>query len=162
MEVLWEELTFGFSGSKQVTQVIIRIIAAILLGGIIGIEREWTGKPAGIRTHILVSLGTTIFVIGSSLGGLTPEGLSRVIQGIITGIGFIGAGSILKLDEKRDIKGLTTAASIWVTCSIGVVIGLGEVGLAIIVAVLTFIVLTLVFSIEKYFRQKEDENKAGK
>lgn len=159
MEVFWEELTFGFSGSKQVTQVIIRIIASILLGAVIGIEREWTGKPAGVRTHILVSLGTTIFVVGCSLGGLSSEGLSRVIQGIVTGIGFIGAGAILKLDDKRDVKGLTTSASIWVTCAIGVVIALGEVGLAIVATVLTFFVLALVISVEKLFKKREKENK---
>lgn len=161
MEVLWQELTFGLPESKQVAQVFIRVIASVLLGAVIGWQRETAGKPAGIRTHILVSLGTTVVVLGCFLSGMSSDGLSRVIQGIVTGIGFIGAGSILKLDEERDIKGLTTAASVWVTCAVGVVIGLGELGLAIIVTILTFIVLALVGSVESYFEKKDvDKDRA--
>lgn len=154
MEVFWEELTSGLPDSRQLIQVIIRVIAATLLGAIIGIQRERMGKPAGLRTHILVTLGTTVFVLACLKFGMNSDGLSRVIQGIVTGIGFIGAGSILKLSEERDIQGLTTAAGIWMTAAIGVAVGLGGLGLAIIGTILTLIILALAGRIE--FRINRD------
>ena len=117
MDALWQELTSGLHDSKQLSHVIIRLVAATLLGAIVGLQRERTRKPAGLRTHILVSLATAAFVISCSSVGMSSDGLSRVIQGIITGIGFIGAGSILKLSEQHEIKGLTTAASVWMTAA---------------------------------------------
>ena len=117
MDALWQELTSGLHDSRQLAQVIIRLVAATLFGAIVGIQRESTRKPAGLRTHILVSLATAAFVISCSSVGMSSDGLSRVIQGIITGIGFIGAGSILKLSEQHEIKGLTTAASVWMTAA---------------------------------------------
>jgi putative Mg2+ transporter-C (MgtC) family protein len=148
MDTLWEELTTGLSDSSQVLRVAIRLIAATLLGAIIGIQRERTGKPAGLRTHILVALGTTLLVLVSSIGGMSLDGVSRVVQGIVTGNGFIGAGSILKLSEERDIQGLTTAAGIWMTAAIGVAIGLGAVGIALLSTLLTLIVLAVLGSLE--------------
>jgi putative Mg2+ transporter-C (MgtC) family protein len=123
--------------------VIIRLIAATLLGAVVGIQRERAGKPAGLRTHILVSLGTAVFILACSGSGMSSDGLSRVIQGIVTGIGFIGAGSILKLDQERDIKGLTTAAGVWMTAAIGVAVGLGSLGVALLSTLLTLIILAL-------------------
>ena len=148
MEILWQELTYGLPDRQQLARVVIRLIAATLLGSIIGFERERAGKAAGLRTHILVTLGTTVFVLACSGFGMSSEGLSRVIQGIVTGIGFIGAGSILKLNEERDIQGLTTSAGIWMTAAIGVAVGLGTLGLALLAAVLTLIVLALMGQIE--------------
>jgi putative Mg2+ transporter-C (MgtC) family protein len=92
---------------------------------------------------MLVSLGTAVVVLGCSGAAMDMAGLSRVIQGIVTGIGFIGAGSILKLSEQREIQGLTTAAGLWMTAAVGVACGLGELGLAIIGMILTVIVLAL-------------------
>jgi len=106
LDVLWQELTSGLHDSKQLAHVIIRLVAATLFGAIVGIQRESTRKPAGLRTHILVSLATAAFVISCSGVGMSLDGLSRVIQGIVTGIGFIGAGSILKLGEQHEIRGL--------------------------------------------------------
>ena len=156
MEVFWQELTTGLPDQKQFVQVLIRLIAATLLGAIIGIQREKVGKPAGLRTHILVTLGTTVFVLACSKSGMSSEGLSRVIQGIITGIGFIGAGSILKLNEERNIQGLTTAAGVWMTAAIGVAVGLGALGLAILATLLTLIILGLAGRLE--FRINKDRN----
>lgn len=160
MDVLWEELSFGLPGSQQLVRVAIRLAASALLGGIIGFQREKVGKPAGLRTHILVALGTTFFILGCSGFGMSSDGLSRVIQGIVTGIGFIGAGAILKSDEQQTVKGLTTAASVWVTAAVGVTVGLGEVGLAIIATVLSLLVLTLTglieFSVKKSDRKNDD------
>jgi putative Mg2+ transporter-C (MgtC) family protein len=145
LDILWEELTSGLPDSRQFTQIVIRLLAATVLGAVIGFEREKAGKPAGLKTHILVTLGTAIFILACTGAGMTPdEGLSRVIQGIVTGIGFIGAGSILKLNEERDIQGLTTAAGIWMTAAIGVAVGMGKLGIAILSAVLSLVTLTLV------------------
>ncbi len=141
MEVLWQELTAGLADFGQIERVLLRVIAATLLGAIVGFERETAGKPAGLRTHILVCLGTAVIVLACSGARMDLDGLSRVIQGIVTGIGFIGAGSILKLDEERDIQGLTTAAGIWMTAGIGVACGLGTLGLALISTGITLIVL---------------------
>jgi putative Mg2+ transporter-C (MgtC) family protein len=155
-EVLWQELTAGLNSSKQLEHVVIRLVAASLLGAIVGIQRQSTGKPAGLRTHMLVSLGTTVFVLSCSGIGMSLDGLSRVIQGVITGIGFIGAGSILKLSEEHDIKGLTTAAGVWMTAAIGVTIGLGSLGLALLATLFTLGILALE-SLEKRGAKKKAE-----
>ena len=148
MEVLWQELTAGLDDFGQLERVLLRLISAVLLGSIVGFEREKAGKPAGLRTHILVCLGTAIVVLACAGAQMNMDGLSRVIQGIVTGIGFIGAGSILKLDQERDIQGLTTAAGLWMTAAIGVACGLGTIGLALIATVLTLIVLGVVRVLE--------------
>ncbi|HET8781735.1 MAG TPA: MgtC/SapB family protein [Pyrinomonadaceae bacterium] len=148
MEVLWQELTAGLNNFGQLERVLLRLISATLLGAIVGFEREKAGKPAGFRTHILVALGTAIVVLACSGSQMDLDGLSRVIQGIVTGIGFIGAGSILKLSEERDIQGLTTAAGLWMTAAIGIACGLGTIGLALIATVLTLIVLGVLRVIE--------------
>lgn len=158
MDILWEELTRGLIDTRQLIQVIIRLIASVLFGAVIGFQRESVGKPAGLRTHILVAFGTTVFVLGCLGFGMDSDGLSRVIQGIVTGIGFIGAGSILKINEERDIQGLTTAAGVWMTAAIGVTVGLGGVGLALIATVLTLIVLTAIGKVEARFTDKLPEN----
>jgi putative Mg2+ transporter-C (MgtC) family protein len=148
MEVLWQELTAGLDDFGQLERVLLRLISAVLLGALVGFEREKAGKPAGLRTHILVCLGTAIVVLACTGARMNMDGLSRVIQGIVTGIGFIGAGSILKLDQERDIQGLTTAAGLWMTAAIGISCGLGTLGLALIATVLTLTVLGVVRVLE--------------
>lgn len=160
MNVFWEELTAGMPNGEQLMRVIIRLLAATLLGAAIGIQRERVGKPAGLRTHILVTLGTCVFILACGGFGMSSDGLSRVIQGIVTGIGFIGAGSILKLNEERDIQGLTTAAGVWMASAIGVAVGLGALGLAILATILTLIILTLAGIVEfRINRQQMREDK---
>jgi putative Mg2+ transporter-C (MgtC) family protein len=143
MELLWQELTGGLPDRTRLAVIIIRVAAATLLGSIVGIQRERVGKPAGLRTHMLVCLGTALVVLAGWEAGMNTDGLSRIIQGIVTGIGFIGAGSILKLSEAREIRGLTTAAGLWMTAAIGVAVGLGAIGLAVIGTIFTVIVLAL-------------------
>lgn len=150
MDLLWQELTNGLPDRGRLAVVLIRVVAAVVLGAIVGLQREKAGKPAGLRTHILVSLGTAIIVLACSGVGMKLDDLSRVIQGIVTGIGFVGAGSILKLSEERNVRGLTTAASVWMTAAIGVAIGLGSIGLAAIGAVLTLIILALEGVVESH------------
>ena len=142
MEVIWEELTSGLPDARQLVHVLIRLSAATILGALIGMEREKAGKPAGLRTHMLVTLGTAVFVLSCSGVGMQTEDLSRVIQGIITGIGFLGAGSILKLSEERDIQGLTTAAGVWMTAAVGVAVGLGSLGVALLSTLFTLAILS--------------------
>lgn len=143
MDIFWEELTSGLPNVRQLVHVLIKLVAATLLGAVVGFQRERAGKPAGVRTHILVTLGTTVFVLACSGVGMSMDGLSRVIQGIVTGIGFIGAGSILKLNEERNIQGLTTAAGVWMAAAIGVAVGLGSLGVAMLSTLFTLIILTL-------------------
>jgi putative Mg2+ transporter-C (MgtC) family protein len=148
MNVILEELFAGMPDSRQFVRIIIRLLAAMLLGAVIGFQRERTGKPAGLRTHMLVALGAALFVLAPLEAGMDLDGLSRVIQGLATGIGFIGGGAILKLHDQREIEGLTTAAGIWMTATVGVAVGLGRTPLALISTILTWIILTLLGQIE--------------
>ncbi|PPS44364.1 MgtC/SapB family protein [Chroococcidiopsis sp. TS-821] len=139
--------------------VVFRICIALVVGAIIGLERELSKKPAGLRTHMLVSFGSAIFVLIPLQMGMTsesPDALSRVIQGIAAGIGFLGAGEILRATRDRnrdgelaDIRGLTSAAAIWVSAALGVVAGCGLWQLALISAVLALLVLSLFKQIKR-------------
>ena len=111
----------------QFIHTLARILAAIVLGGLLGVERELHGHGAGFRTHIMVSLGAAMFVMaGISVANVSPTDLTRVIQGVATGIGFLGAGTIIKLTDRLEVKGLTTASSIWLASAVGIATGLGR------------------------------------
>ena len=101
MNILWDELTAGLTNHDHLLRVLVRLFAAILLGGLMGLQRVRATKPSGLRTHTLVCLGTTVVLLSCSSAGISLEGASRVIQGIVIGIGFIGAGSILKSSEEH-------------------------------------------------------------
>ncbi|WP_457354353.1 MgtC/SapB family protein [Roseateles sp. P5_D6] len=128
---------------EQVTRLTTRLLLAALLGGVLGYEREQKGKAAGIRTHMLVAMGAALFVLVPQLGGMSVADMSRVIQGIVTGIGFLGAGAIIKHRTEEDTQGLTTAAGIWMTAAIGVACGLGRETTALISALLALAVLAV-------------------
>ena|SRR5688572_26619294 len=149
MDAILEELAAGIPDARQFTRIVIRLLMAMLLGGIVGVQREHTGKPAGVRTHMLVALGAALFVIAPLESGMTSADLSRVIQGLITGIGFLGGGAILKLSEERAIRGLTSAAGIWMTAAIGVAVGLGRLWMAALSMVMTWFILAVVDNIER-------------
>jgi len=104
----------------------LRLGAAILVGGTIGLNRDLRGKPAGVRTHALVALGSALATSVLEGEGKDPAAVSRVIQGIITGIGFLGAGVILHPEGGSVVRGLTTAASIWVVATLGIACGAGQ------------------------------------
>ncbi len=129
-----------------------RLLAAGLLGGLIGAQRERVHSAAGFRTHILVALGSALFVLAGREAGFTTDSTSRVVQGIVAGIGFLGAGTILKLADKAEVKGLTTAATIWVTAAVGVAAALSQIWLAALAAVLTWAVLALAVRLENHRR----------
>ena len=141
MNLVLEELASSLPDAREAVRVVIRLLAALLAGAIIGFQRERSGKAAGLRTHMLVSMGTALFVIACAESSMAQDAMSRVVQGLTTGIGFLGAGAILKLEEEERIKGLTTAAGIWMTSAVAVAIGLGHLGTAAIGVVLAWIVL---------------------
>ena len=157
MDTLFQELTHGLQDRHHLLRVAIRLLAALVLGGIIGIQRARSGKAAGVRTHMMVCLGTAVFVITCLSVGMAFDAVSRVIQGLVTGIGFIGAGTILKLDDREEIKGLTTAAGIWMTAAIGITVGLGAVGVALISTVLALIVLALAQPVEDFVQKRRGQ-----
>jgi putative Mg2+ transporter-C (MgtC) family protein len=151
LQILLDELTAGFGSFHELGRVLIRLVAAMLLGAVIGLQREFVGAAAGLRTHMLVALAATIFVLVPPRAGMSPEDLSRVIQGVATGIGFIGAGAILKLASHREIHGLTTAASIWMTTAVGVAVGVGRLGVAAVSVALAWIILSVLARAERLF-----------
>jgi putative Mg2+ transporter-C (MgtC) family protein len=155
MDIILEEMASGLPDLRQLVSLVSRLLTAMILGALVGAQRESSGKPAGLRTHMLVAMGSALFVLAPLEAGMELDGMSRVIQGIVTGIGFIGAGAILKLQEKREIEGLTTAAGIWMTAAIGIAAGLGRWGLALVSTVLTWITLSVIGKIETWMNQKQ-------
>lgn len=127
--------------AAQVTRIVVRLGVASLLGGLLGWEREHAGKAAGVRTHMLVAMGAALFVLVAQQSGIAAADNSRVLQGIIAGVGFLGAGTILKGDTNGQVQGLTTAAGIWLTAAIGVAAGLGLEATAVLSTFLALIVL---------------------
>ena len=135
---------------EHALRVTLRLLLAALLGGVLGYEREYKGKAAGLRTHMLVSLGAALFILVPLEAGMPVEDLSRVMQGIITGIGFLGAGTILKGDSVQDVKGLTTAAGIWLTAAIGVATGLGHESTAVLTTLFALVIFLLMPALEQH------------
>jgi len=147
---VWQQigatLAAEFSDLKdvtEITQLSVRLLLAALLGGILGFEREQRGKAAGIKTHMLVAIGAALFILIPQQAGITDSEMSRVVQGVITGVGFLGAGAILKNTSEQEAKGLTTAAGIWLTAAIGIATGLGREASAILCTVLALMVLLI-------------------
>lgn len=119
-------------------ETIFRLFLAVALGALIGFERELKHRPAGLRTHMLVSLGATLFTVISLSFEIDS---ARIAAGIVTGIGFLGAGSIIA--HKGQVKGITTAATLWVVAGIGLCVGMGQYLIAVIGALLIFMILQL-------------------
>ncbi len=141
------EIGFGFDDTHQAVRVVGRLVLAALLGGVVGWERERRGRAAGVRTHMIVALGAALFTVAAMETAVgyadRPLVLSQVIRGIATGVGFLGAGAILKGDQPGQVLGLTTAAGIWLTAAAGMAVGAGwfmpaAVGVALSWAVLAF------------------------
>lgn len=120
--------------------IAVRALVAVLCGGVLGIERDLHRIPTGFRTLALVSLGSCV-AIAAALRSGDAGGFSRVAQGIVTGIGFLGAGVIVKTTDLHKVKGLTTAAAIWLTATIGILCGLGALAAAVLITVLAFSLL---------------------
>ena len=137
--------------ASQVTRIVVRLVMAALLGGLLGWEREQAGKSAGVRTHMLVAMGAALFVLVAQQAGIAAADNSRVLQGIIAGVGFLGAGTILKGDAQGQVKGLTTAAGIWLTAAIGVAAGLGLEATAALSTLLALVVLWAIPAVQALF-----------
>ena len=134
------------------SEVFLRLALAAVLGGAIGLEREYHHKPAGLRTNMLIALGSALFSILSVQLGAAAGSPDRVAAQVVTGIGFLGAGAILRSGE--NIHGLTTAATIWVNAAIGMAAGIGSYGVATGAAALTLIVLAILPFIERRFEER--------
>jgi putative Mg2+ transporter-C (MgtC) family protein len=145
-QTIWTAVADDFADVVDVARlshVALRLIFAALMGGLLGLERQLAGKPAGLRTHMLVAAGAALFVLAPQLEGMEVADQSRVIQGIVTGIGFLGAGTILKHEDRMRIQGLTTAAGIWFTAAVGIAAGMGRLGTALVGSLIAFVVLSL-------------------
>ena len=148
----WETVTTTIASEfsdladlEQLTRTVLRLVLAALLGGCLGWQRERDGQEAGIRTHMLVAASSALFLLVPQQMGMDEEATSRVLQGLLAGVGFICAGSILKLPEAQRVHGLTTAAGIWMTAAIGVSAGLGRE----MTAVFSTILVLCIFLLEK-------------
>lgn len=131
---------------------IIRLLLSFVLGSLIGVEREKKGRSAGLRTHILVSLGSTLIMLISlymyhQYGAATSIDPVRIAAGVVTGIGFLGAGAIIRSSERN--RGLTTAASIWVSAAIGLAVGCGYILIAVVASLIVFLTLAPLKRLEK-------------
>ena len=140
-------------------EIALRLGSATLVGAVLGLNRELRGKPAGLRTNALVSLGSALLILAgvgvAGVGGeLQANVTSRVMQGVITGIGFLGAGVILRDTGGTQVHGITTAATIWLTAALGVLCGVGMWTLALLGTAITLVVLVLGQPLEKFLHRK--------
>ena len=148
---------FTLPDVEQLTRITFRLATAAVLGAVIGFEREWERKAAGLRTHTTVALGSAAFVLIVLETAAGADPLSRAIQGIAAGIGFIGAGTILKRDHEEDIQGLTTAATIWLTAAVGVAAGAGQHTVAVVCVVSAWLILTALTRVDIWLARKRDK-----
>jgi putative Mg2+ transporter-C (MgtC) family protein len=158
---MWEavsnELAAGWPSWEQLARASIRIVLAAILGAVLGLQRESWGKPAGLRTHMLVAMGAALFVFAPLESGVSTQEATRLVQGVATGIGFIGAGAILKLTREREVEGLTTAAGIWMTAAFGMAVGFGRLGSAVASCALAWVVLQLLGAAEQRVKRSAEE-----
>jgi putative Mg2+ transporter-C (MgtC) family protein len=138
-----------------VSEVFLRLALAAGLGGAIGLEREYRRKPAGLRTNMLIAIGSALFSVLSVEVGSAAGSPDRIAAQIVTGIGFLGAGAILR--SGGNVQGLTTAATIWVNAAIGMAAGIGAYGIAYGAAGITLVVLVLLPLMERIFDRHDDE-----
>ena len=147
-------------------QIVLRLGAATLIGCVLGLDRELRDKPAGMRTHGLVCLGSSLITLASLEITFTGErldgsGALRAVQGLMAGIGFLGGGAILREGSHPSIKGLTTAASLWVTACLGISCGMGLWVTTLTAVILTLLVLTAGIRVERFIRKRFGPARAG-
>ena len=135
-------------------RITVRLSLAAIFGALLGIERETKGKAAGVRTHMLVSLGSALFVLIPQMSGTTNADITRVIQGVIAGVGFLGAGAIIKGRDDESVRGLTTAAGIFMTAGIGIAAGLGREATALLSTLLALLIFSIAPIIVRWFEKK--------
>jgi putative Mg2+ transporter-C (MgtC) family protein len=147
-DVVREEFS-DLPDAAGVARLGVRLLTAAVLGGVLGFDRERRGKAAGLRTHMLVALGAALFVLVPQQAGVSPADLTRVLQGLVAGVGFLGAGTIIKGSGETQVKGLTTAAGIWLTAAIGVAAGLGREATAVLATALAVVILSALGRLER-------------
>jgi putative Mg2+ transporter-C (MgtC) family protein len=145
----------------EFARFLVRVGVAVVLGGVIGFERQETGKTAGMRTHMLVSLAAAFFVLSCLQAGMSSGDVSRVVQGVATGIGFLGAGAILKSEENGRVHGLTTAAGVYLATAVGIASGLGRLFPALLITLFALVILHLVPRLEHKVRGPVDKQGPG-
>lgn len=141
---------------ESITRATWRMGEALVLGALIGWDRERRDAEAGLRTHMLVALGAALFVLIPREAGMDDDQLSRVVQGLVSGIGFLGAGAVLKDQEEGRIHGLTTAASIWATAGVGMAAGMGHTGIAMLATLFILIVLVWLRRVGRSIRRQQE------
>ena len=141
MSTVMTELTRSIPDLTHLVRILGRLTVALIIGAGVGLQRQVAHKAAGVRTHMLVALGTALVLVAASDAGFADTDLSRIVQGIITGIGFLGGGAILKLTSEHEIRGLTTAAGIWLTAGASAAAGLGQIAAALIGLIFALLVL---------------------
>ena len=154
------ELFNHFSGELGLLDILVRLLVAVLLGGLVGVERQLNGHWVGLRTLMAVSMGAAIFTLVGKLAaeqalelGTNARNIvdaTRVVQGIAAGVGFLGAGAILKLSDQLEVKGLTTASVIWLSAALGTAAGLALWELAVAATLVSLVVLALLRPVEKW------------
>ena len=161
---MWQEIwTTVFSEFSdvpdiaQITRITLRLVVAAALGVLFGYEREQQGKSAGVRTHMLVAIGAALFILVPQQAGVSTADLTRVLQGLIAGVGFLGAGAIIVGTKQMEAKGLTTAASIWVTAAIGVAAGMGRESTALISTLVALFILSVVPWIYRAHKARQEK-----
>lgn len=156
---IWNTVLSEFSDipdATQVTRITLRLLVAAALGGLLGYQREQQGKSAGVRTHMLVAIGAALFVLIPQQAGASSEDLSRVLQGLIAGVGFLGAGAIIMGTKQVETRGLTTAAGIWLTAAIGIAAGMGREMTAVLSTLLALFILSVVPWIYRTKRENKE------
>jgi putative Mg2+ transporter-C (MgtC) family protein len=150
MEQFWQDVVADWPDTAASLHTVFRLLFAALVGALPGLQRERLHVAAGLRTHMLVSVGSAVFVMAALEAGATISDTTRVIQGLATGIGFVGAGAILKSADKQEIRGLTTASSVWLTAGLGTAVGVGRIWLPMVASVLALVVLALLRRFESH------------
>lgn len=161
MESLWSQLLAALvddfsdvSDMADFVQITLRLSLAAIFGALLGIERETKGKAAGVRTHMLVAVSCALFVLIPQMSGTTNAEMTPVIQGVIAGVGFLGAGTIIKGRDDESVRGLTTAAGIFMTAAIGIAAGLGREATALLSTLLALLIFSIAPVIVRWFEKK--------
>ena len=152
MNDVWKALAEDLADvpdAAQAVRVVVRLVLAAALGGVLGYERERKGKTAGMRTHMLIALGAAVFALVPQQMRMSDDAVSRVLQGLAAGIGFLGAGPILKREQRGEVTGLTTAAGIWMAAAVGMTAGLGREVTAVLATLLALVILTILPHVDR-------------
>jgi putative Mg2+ transporter-C (MgtC) family protein len=154
LETILIDLGIGTFDGRQIAVFAFRLFTAAILASVIGLEREAKGRAAGFRTHMLVALGAALFTMVPVEATEGEPDLANIVKGIAAGVGFLGAGAILKKHSEEEIEGITTAASIWLTAAMGLAVGAGQIVLATIATVIAWTILYMLSAIVSNGGQK--------